>query len=479
MRQLEDMERMVETLNGDNLFKALLNYEEPKPIKEENHFEQFVKSISPKEWETIDQILKRGEQLEKSGTILKATGKKDKAKLVPVKKQVMRNGKMITETFWVSSDEAKDIQQGKAPEEDKKQKSPKKEASDDNKPSKAKPRKERHSERDNDPHYQAVQELKKKHGSDKAMELAKQSGVNWDDHEHSGVNWMRASMAMRAHLKGGGKIESPKAKEEKPKSGEGASGGAQKFHIRTESGKWKETDGKKVNLGNDVTGFVHQTKDGKYIVSELKTGTKMSKEYRTSQEAIAEAKSRVESQKDNIGRLINNHVSINGASPTHEAQEKEKEEKEAQKQKEKEAKEKEKLKEQIKKEVLKEIKEFQKKMDDERKAKEKAEAKAEADKKKAEQDEMKKIMKDIKVGDDITLKLKSTGKRFIGKLLSVDTDNGEIVIDDKFDGEMDFNFNEVTITKGDEQKEQNEAKKKAEAEKQRVAKPFQKVYHRR
>ena len=43
-----------------------------------------------------------------------------------------------------------------------------------------------------------------------AMKEAKKLGITWQEHDHAGVNWMRASMAIKKHLAGGGSTASPK-----------------------------------------------------------------------------------------------------------------------------------------------------------------------------------------------------------------------------------------------------------------------------
>lgn len=52
-----------------------------------------------------------------------------------------------------------------------------------------------------------VDDLKKKYGSDKLVEMIKKAGITWKEHSHVGVNKMRAFMALREHIQAGKSIE--------------------------------------------------------------------------------------------------------------------------------------------------------------------------------------------------------------------------------------------------------------------------------
>lgn len=51
--------------------------------------------------------------------------------------------------------------------------------------------------------YTSFKVLSHSHSRDHLLEHAKRNGVEWDEHPHEGVNWMRASRAISGHLNKG------------------------------------------------------------------------------------------------------------------------------------------------------------------------------------------------------------------------------------------------------------------------------------
>lgn len=92
------------------------------------------------------------------------------------------------------------------------------------------------------------------------------------------------------------------------------------FHVR--HGKdWKSVEGKHHDLGNGVHGFSHKDSKGKHVVSELKTGHKISSKghdtpEKAVEEAVEEAKGLVEKHGDKFKKLINEKVQQHGVSPS-------------------------------------------------------------------------------------------------------------------------------------------------------------------
>lgn len=106
-------------------------------------WDNIVKSITGESWEEI---------LEKSE-------RRDLSRLTPVRKEVMRDGKPHMQTVYVLN------------------------SKDD------------------------IKRLKNTHGQDKVIELAKQHGIQWKEHDNKPINYMRAAMAMHEHIKQHGNLE--------------------------------------------------------------------------------------------------------------------------------------------------------------------------------------------------------------------------------------------------------------------------------
>ena len=135
--------------------------------------------------------------------------------LVAKKVQVVKNGKTFTQTFWV---DPKDEQSQPAVNHS-----------------------ELHSE---------LQEHIKAGKKSEAMKMAKDNGISWKDHDHEGINWMRAHMAIKKHSELGQKPADDSQKKqsvsEKPKFKVVGHHGDYDIKV-DEKGVYAEVNGKRID----------------------------------------------------------------------------------------------------------------------------------------------------------------------------------------------------------------------------------------